>query len=220
MDSHSERKSEACYRAIRQMIVDNELRPGSFIDKTELCTRLDVSRQPVTAALTRLEREGLVDILPQRGSYVSRLSLGALVESTTLRAAIEQFVAGRLTDRFTPDLVDRMRETAERHAEAVRAQYLAKVLEHDAEFHRTLASASGLPRLSEQVEIGLAAMIRARIAARPDIKNDSVDEHRAIVSALADGDGPRAAETVAGHILAFLGRIQSAARDKPDIFVG
>ena len=219
MDSLSERKSEACYRAIRQMIVDNELRPGSFIDKTELCARLDVSRQPVTAALTRLEREGLVEILPQRGSYVSRLSLVSLVESTKLRAAIEQFVAGRLTDDFTPDLIDRMGEAAERHADAVRVRDFPGMLEHDAAFHRILASASGLPRLSEQVEIGLAAMIRAHIVARPDIRNASVDEHQSIVSALRDGDGVRAADTVAGHILAFLDRIHATARERPEIFV-
>jgi DNA-binding GntR family transcriptional regulator len=53
---------------LRQSIVTLQLKPGEVIDKTALCDRLGVSRFPVSEALARLQAEGLVDILPQRGT--------------------------------------------------------------------------------------------------------------------------------------------------------
>lgn len=67
------RKSERAYSWLRDEILSFRMQPGMFIDKVEVCEKLGVSKQPVTAALTRLRQEGLVEIYPQRGSYVARL---------------------------------------------------------------------------------------------------------------------------------------------------
>src|SRR3569623_76231 len=57
---------------LRHGIITHDLKPGEVLDKGAICERLGVSRFPVSAALARLQAEGLVEILPQRGSMVSR----------------------------------------------------------------------------------------------------------------------------------------------------
>ncbi|MEJ1158231.1 GntR family transcriptional regulator [Prosthecomicrobium sp. N25] len=219
-DERQERKSDTCYRMIRTMIVDFKLLPGAFIDKVELCTLLKVSRQPVTSALSRLEREGLVEILPQRGSYVSRLSLGTLVETLLIRAALESYAAGRAAHERDPALIAELNDLtdaqAARHA-AGDAIGCAKV---DGQFHQRLAAAAGLPRLLEQVDIGLAAMARTTRAIQGQaLTRDEVEDHRAICAALAAGDDAAARRLTLAHAEKYAGWIQDLAKQRPEIFV-
>ena len=75
--------------ALRQAIVTLDLRPGEVIDKGAICERLGVSRFPVSEALARLQAEGLVDILPQRGSTVSLVRIADVLEYMLIRKALE-----------------------------------------------------------------------------------------------------------------------------------
>src|SRR5947208_7715492 len=74
---------------IREAIVRLDLPPGAFIDKAALCTRLGVSRFPVSEALGRLAAEGLVEVLPQRGTMVARIRLAEAQQAMFIRRALE-----------------------------------------------------------------------------------------------------------------------------------
>lgn len=219
-DPQSERKTDACYRAIRKMIVHNDMAPGSFIDKTELCNRLSVSRQPVTAALSRLEHEGLVEILPQRGSYVARLSLLRLIEAVSIWAALEHFVASRMTDRMTPGVLAEMDRVNALAAEALGSRDDRVQVELDGAFHLALARASGQQRIAELVEMGIAAKTRATLVmARGSAQSGDVAEHGAIIEALRAGDGDKAAALASDHILGFTHDLKAFSKARPEIFI-
>src|SRR5689334_12699780 len=74
---------------IRDAIVRLDLPPGTAIDKAALCTRLGVSRFPVSEALGRLAAEGLVEILPQRGTRVARIDVADCRQAMFIRRALE-----------------------------------------------------------------------------------------------------------------------------------
>ena len=74
---------------IRDAIVRLDLPPGTAIDKVALCARLGVSRFPVSEALGRLAAEGLVEILPQRGTRVARIDLADCRQAMFIRRALE-----------------------------------------------------------------------------------------------------------------------------------
>src|SRR6185503_12351375 len=74
---------------LRHAIVTLELKPGETLDKGAICERLGVSRFPVSEALARLQAEGLVDILPQRGSMVSLVRIADVREYMLIRKALE-----------------------------------------------------------------------------------------------------------------------------------
>ena len=107
------RKADRAYQWLRDEILSFRMQPGMFIDKVEICDRLAVSKQPVTAALTRLEQEGLVEIYPQRGSYVARLRLGAMSESLFIRGALEAAAAKRIAADGNEVLIHNLRKNLE-----------------------------------------------------------------------------------------------------------
>ena len=77
--------------AIRDAIVRLELPPGALIDKSALCERLGVSRFPVSEALGRLAEDGFVEILPQRGTRVTRINLADCQEAMFIRRSLEAY---------------------------------------------------------------------------------------------------------------------------------
>src|SRR5438874_12461499 len=84
---------------IRDAIVRLELPPGTAIDKAALCARLGVSRFPVSEALGRLAAEGLVEVLPQRGTRVARIRLAEAHQAMFIRRALEADAARAVAPR-------------------------------------------------------------------------------------------------------------------------
>jgi DNA-binding GntR family transcriptional regulator len=90
---------------LRQAIVTLALKPGEVLDKGAICDRLGVSRFPVSEALARLQAEGLVDILPQRGSIVSLVKITDVLEYMLIRKALEAEAVRVVTDNHSDELV-------------------------------------------------------------------------------------------------------------------
>src|SRR5687768_12637173 len=92
--------TEQVERLLRAAIVALDFAPGEFIDKGLVCTRLGVSRFPVSEALARLAAEGLVEILPQRGTRAARIRPTEIKESMLIRKALEAMVAETAAQRL------------------------------------------------------------------------------------------------------------------------
>ena len=81
------------YQFLLNAIVTVRLSPGIGLKEKEVIKRLGVSRTPIREALLRLEDEGLVQIFPQSGTYVSKIKIEAVLESQFIREALECSVA-------------------------------------------------------------------------------------------------------------------------------
>lgn len=88
----SENNKEFIYRVIRENIMTLNLRPGEAISEAELGNQLNVSRTPVREAIVRLSEEKLIDVFPQKGSFVSKIDLNLVDEAVFLRALCEKEV--------------------------------------------------------------------------------------------------------------------------------
>ena len=77
------------YQALRQAIIRMVLAPGRALSEKEIADTFDVSRQPVREAFIRLSESGLLEVRPQRGTYVVRISEGAVMEARFVREAVE-----------------------------------------------------------------------------------------------------------------------------------
>src|SRR5437764_5651421 len=102
---------------IRDAIVRLELPPGTAIDKAALCARLGVSRFPISEALGRLETEGFVEVLPQRGTRVARIDLADCRQAMFIRRALEAETMRALAPRAGASLLAAL-ETNLREQEA------------------------------------------------------------------------------------------------------
>lgn len=95
--------SESVYEILRKSIISQELKSGERINLTNLEERLKVSRTPMRVALKRLELEGLVYILPHRGTFVTECNVERVDENFIIRTAYELVVALQLFDYLKPE---------------------------------------------------------------------------------------------------------------------
>lgn len=215
------RKSDRAYFWLRDEILSFGMQPGTFIDKVEVCEKLGVSKQPVTAALTRLEQEGLVEIYPQRGTYVARLRLGAMRESLFVRGALETAAVRRLARTEDAALRARLAEILAAQVSAIEAGDLVAYFGFDREFHMTLARALPFPQVAHQVDLGLATIRRCQEPFGPDIEmiRESQAGHRRIAEAIAAHDGDAAARAMEAHVESYTAMLTDFATARPELFV-
>src|SRR5580700_2042318 len=94
-------KADAVYSELKEAILSGALEPGCLIDKAGLCEKLSVSRFPVSAAVSRLAYDRLVDVAPQHGSFVARISLTDVLERFFIRSALDEEIAAEAARRMT-----------------------------------------------------------------------------------------------------------------------
>ncbi|MGR3291059.1 MAG: GntR family transcriptional regulator, partial [Paracoccaceae bacterium] len=75
--------------SLKNAIFSLDYKPGEILRKGELCELLGVSRSPVSEAVAMLANDGLVNVVPQAGTFISRLSLAEICESAFMREALE-----------------------------------------------------------------------------------------------------------------------------------
>ena len=144
-------KAEAVYGELKESILSGALEPGRLIDKADLCDRLGVSRFPVSAAVSRLAYDRLVDVAPQHGSFVvPDLAQGCARKrsSSAKRAGMPKLRPKprvRMTREDKDALVVNLREAAA----AVEADDRATFYAIDVAFHQVLTARLGMARASE-----------------------------------------------------------------------
>ena len=104
-----EMNSETIYTALKHEILDLKLKPGQSVSEHELCERFAVSRTPVRTALQRLQADGLVHVIPYRGSTVCLLDFDEIRQMIYLRTAVESEVIRDFIPLCTPLLEEKIR---------------------------------------------------------------------------------------------------------------
>lgn len=204
---------------IRDAIVQLDLPPGMFLDKAALCARLGVSRFPVSEALARLQSEGLVEILPQRGTRVSRIRLSDVRQSMFIRSALEAQAVRTLalshSDALLPSLERNLRY---QHA-ASEAGDRRDFHRLDLEFHLILLDALGYARVKAAVEAARANLDRVRrLLSSPRHHALTVTDHEKIVAALAAGDADAAGRAMEEHLDFVITELVAFAAENPALF--
>jgi DNA-binding GntR family transcriptional regulator len=213
-------KAEAVYRELKEAILSSALAPGSLIDKASLCEKLGVSRFPVSAAVTRLAYERLVDVAPQHGSFVTRISLADARERLFIRAALEGEIAAEAARRMTRADKDALARNLKQEAAAVAAQDHASFYALDVAFHRTLTDGLGMARAGDVLDslrVHLERMRRLTMSP-PGQLRASLNEHEAIVGAIDAEDPDAAREAMKRHLAITAARLETLAKQRPELF--
>jgi DNA-binding GntR family transcriptional regulator len=193
--------AEKAYHAIRDLIVSLELAPGALIDERELIERLGIGRTPVREALRRLAQERLVEVYPRRGMFVTGVDVRELARLSEVRAVLEPEAARLAAERATEDDRAEIGELLdELEADDDRA-----LIDLDERIHRAVYRAAHNDLLEATLEQYYVLALRIWVMAldRAHELKDAVQEHRALLEAIRDGDPDRAAETMRSHVQNF-----------------
>ncbi|MFC6487938.1 GntR family transcriptional regulator [Nitratireductor sp. GCM10026969] len=196
-------KGERVTDAVRLAIQSGRYVPGQRLVEADLTAELGVSRSLLREAFRLLSAEGLIEIVPNRGALVRRLTRTETFELFQIRIELEA-LAARLAAENAQDLVVRStfeKEVAPIWAAEIRLSASAYLSENE-RFHAAVFSAAGnsaLEQLNRQLQLSL---IMAQIATSmtPDTIDASIYEHRAIARAILDGDLTAADNAARAHI--------------------
>ena len=204
---------------LRQAIVTLDMKPGEVIDKGAICERLAVSRFPVSEALARLQAEGLVDILPQRGSTVSLVRIADVLEYMLIRKALESEAVRVVTGNHSPELTDTLQRNMSYQRAAVDIDDQQGFHERDLEFHDIILGDMSFSKVKSVIENTRANLDRARrLILTPRRLEVTIAEHERILEGIVSGDSRRAAGAMRAHIDSVMAELIAFARGHPRLF--
>ncbi|RJQ59287.1 MAG: GntR family transcriptional regulator [Desulfobacteraceae bacterium] len=186
--------STLVYRAMKEMIAHRRFTPGQRLNVEELSKELGVSRTPVWEAVRRLEQDGLVENIPNRGVFMAELSPPEMIHLCRVREVLEGFAgrlaAGRMDEKVLKkmdDCLDSIWKAAERGDSAGYARY-------DADFHALIHDACGNPFLKEILRV-IENKLQSLVPTPEPLPLRGCKGHREIYEALRSGK-PAQAESV------------------------
>ena len=207
--------SEQIAQELRSAIQNGELKPGERLVERALAIRMGVSHIPIREALGRLAEEGLVERTPRRGARVAALSQQELVELSSLRIVLEQFVAVRVQKNWTEERSDILRSIVTSMVEYSQGGDVDQMFALDRKFHETLWDFADHRMLTTTV-----SQLRGRIngflrAANQALTRNELAAHAKshfdVIDAIASGDEQRLRAEVAIHIETAAKRIRIQA---------
>lgn len=213
-------KAAMVQEALRRGIIRLELAPGMRIDKAAVAAQFGVSRQPVSEALARLAAERLVEIEPQRGTFVARIRLQDVIESAFVRQALETAAVQAVAAEIDAPTLARLERNLDEQAIAERARDGERFYELDLQFHALLFERLASPLAADIVESSRAQLERARRLLLPKSRrtSDTLQEHRRIFERLAAHDPPGSAAAMREHLHRGVQELKEFARERPDLF--
>src|SRR5437764_7728183 len=134
--------AEQVFRTLRSPIGTMLLTPATALSEQDIADRLKVSRQPVREAFIKLSEIGLLRVLPQRGSYVVKISAKAVTDARFVREAVECAIARRASEGIAQPAIEALRAIIADQRKAARGGDEEGFFALDDAFHRALANAA------------------------------------------------------------------------------
>jgi len=183
-------------------IVNGVLKPGDRLDEAALADRFNVSRTPIREAFKYLVGSGLVETIPNRGSFVADVGLPQLIEMFEVMAELEGMCARLATRRITDGEAEELRSLLDGCARAQEKGDPDAYYYENERFHDCIYRAGHnrfLTQQARQLQMRLKPYRRLQLRVRTRAAR-SLEEHRRIVDAILTGDAQAAEATIKDHV--------------------
>lgn len=132
--------TEQAYNILREKIIVREYRPGSKLDIHKLADEFGVSRSPIKDAINQLVHEGLIEIVPRKGTYVTQLKLDDFIEILDARLMIEMWSAKEVIQNISEEEIEKWGKIVQDMDALLEATPFSfeQYSKLDTEFHETL----------------------------------------------------------------------------------
>lgn len=187
---------------IRDAIRTGKLKPGDRLVETQLAEEMQISRFPIREALRYLEKEGLVQTEPFKGTYVAQLAETDMEELYSLRSAIEELAVRILIANIDQQKIDALKSVLASMVKCSQKGRRNKMIIEDLRFHRTICELSGHRKLLE-VWSTLENQLRSFLTIEKDLfatPHQYVKTHNPIIAAIECEDTTLAEKAIRDHL--------------------
>ena len=194
---------DVVFNTLRQAIIKGDLKPGERLLEIQLADKLGVSRTPVREAIRKLELEGLVTMVPRRGTTVLGITKKHLKDVLEIRSALEELALELACRRVTPEQYEelvRLEALLEAKQDSDNAFELSDI---DEKFHEQIYQATNNPRLIQLLANLREQMYRFRLEymKAKDKRPRLIQEHQQIIKALKNNDSKAGRKAIYDHIV-------------------
>ncbi|MFI6562172.1 GntR family transcriptional regulator [Streptomyces sp. NPDC050534] len=193
---------EKAYAYLKDTVLTDPGMQGAFLSEQDLADRIGVSRTPIREALLQLAAEDLVELVPKRGARVAPLTGREIRELMELRGIVERYAAEHLVSAGRAPVAE-LRSLLDRQRELTGAEDAKEFIDVDHQFHSALVSAVGNTLLDRHYDGLRSRQVRAGVVAlfnQQGRQEAVMEEHDAIVDALAAGDARAACAAIDHHL--------------------
>lgn len=194
------------YETLRTNIISLKLPPGSSIAENDVSELLKVSRTPIREAFVKLSEEELIEIYPQRGSFVSRIDLQQIAEARFVRETMEVEISKLACDIFTEDDLEDIHAIIIKQTTYNNRKNYDKLIELDEEFHRTLFEKCGKHRtwlLVQQMQTHYKRLRQLLLSV--NLRWDLIiEQHQSIYELIREKDKDLLEQAIRNHLKLFV----------------
>jgi DNA-binding GntR family transcriptional regulator len=201
------------YTLLRRAILEGELLPNERLVEHDLVQRFEIGRAAIRTALARLEQDGIVEREPFRGARVRLISIAEAIEILEARSVLEGLAVRSAALKATAKDVKALRAILKRMQERFKAGDLLGGSEVNTELHKTLLEIAKHSTATRLIEGLQAQNVRHqfRTILVPGRATHSLEEHRAIVEAVAAHDADAAEHSMRLHLSHVLEALRQTA---------
>ncbi len=202
MDSYQPLR-DVIFETLRKAIVSGDIKPGERLMEVSLANQMGVSRTPVREAIRRLEAEGLVTMIPRKGTHVSELSVKDIMDVLEVRTVLDKLATDLAAKRMQPSQLKALENAHKQYIACVEKNNMEGAIKKDVEFHDIIYASSGNPRL-----VAVAGSLREHVyrfrviyMQGGDLVAENVlNEHEEILAALKKAQNVAASNLAEKHI--------------------
>ncbi|MBN9310748.1 MAG: GntR family transcriptional regulator [Devosia sp.] len=207
------------YDAVRNAIVQLQLLPGHLLSEAELARQMGVSRQPVREAFIKLAENGLVEVRPQRGTFVKLISIREVQNSRFIRESIELAVVRKAAGQIGASGVAELRQLLAAQQVGLSGR-LGDFMRLDDDFHCAIAAHAGVEHAWRHIVSLKAQLDRVRYLGFPAAtpRPQVVAQHTLIVDALERNDAEGAVAMMHRHLNELAPSLPKLAEEHAELF--
>jgi len=190
------------YQELKRIILEHQVPLGGKLNEGELAAALGISRTPVREAINRLEKEGLVQIFPQRGAFVVRFSEKDVFELFLIRENLEGLAARLAAERVNEGDLAKLESCIQGFKEPFAERDVQRYAREDFKFHQTVVALSDAQRLIKMIStlhdhIRIFRLTTLGLSTR---MKTSLSEHRLLIDTFRKRDSEGAEQRMRHHI--------------------
>ena len=194
--------TDKVYHTLRDSIIAGKLKPRERLNVSRLADELGVSRTPIKIAMDMLALEGLVEVIPHSGAFVSDIYSEDLEEIYLMRSVLEGLAARLAVEHITQEDIAKLEKIVQEYDSVVAANDRKKALRLNADFHISVALACKKHRLINEIKKLYEYCIRYRVLSLSEMTKIEFSHsgHKEILEALKSKDPDRAERAVRQHL--------------------
>lgn len=190
------------YKVLKKNIMELWLKPGISLKKEDIAEELQVSITPIREAFAKLAEEELVNIYPQRGTYVSYINLEKVEQAKFMREHLEVAVARLACESFSKDYLFKLQTNIKMQEIYAEEENYLKLFELDNDFHKILFEGCNKGDIWSSIQQVSSHLSRLRVLslAANFNRHEVVADHQNLVNAIKEQDADMASKIMIGHI--------------------